>query len=101
VCFCVLCFRGTGWLLRRGDPESVGVKKEKENHAEGHEVHVDEEEDSAVIETPAGLHAADGVYRAGGRGKGGDDEQWGGAVVGEIREQNSDAEAQENECASA
>ena len=90
-----------GGLLGRGDPAGVGVEEEEENHAEGHEVHVDEEEDSAVIETPAGLHAADSVYGAGGRGDGGDDEQWGGAVVGEIREQNSDAEAQENECASA
>ena len=46
----------------RGDhPLGVGIEEEKEDHAKGHEVHVDEKEDSTVVEAPAGLHAADGV----------------------------------------
>ena len=75
VCFRVLCFRGMGWLLRRGDPKSVGVKKEKENHAEGHEVHVDEEEDTAVVEAPSRLHATDSVDGAGDGEESGEDEK--------------------------
>ncbi len=58
-------------LLRRGDPEGVGVEEEEEDHAEGHEIHVDEEEDAAVVEAPAPLHATNGVRSAGGGGEGG------------------------------
>ena len=54
-------------LARRGDPVGVGVEEEEEDHAEGHEVHVDEQEDAAVIEAPASLHATD---RVGGAGDG-------------------------------
>ena len=63
-------------LVRGGDPKGVGVEEEEEDHAEGHEIHVDEKEDAAVIETPAPLHAANGVRGAGGGGEGGEDEDW-------------------------
>jgi hypothetical protein len=62
-------------LVRGGDPESVGVEEEEEDHAEGHEVHIDEEEDATVIEAPAPLHATDGVRRAGGGGESGENEE--------------------------
>ena len=47
-----------------GDPGHVGVDEKEEDQAEGKEVHVDAEDDSAVIEGPAALHAADGVGSA-------------------------------------
>ena len=65
--------------MHGGDPEGVGVEEEEEDHAEGHEIHVDQEEDSTVIEAPASLHATNGVRSAGGGGEGGEDED-GGAV---------------------
>ena len=57
--------------MRGGDPEGVGVEEEEEDHAEGHEIHVDEKEDAAVIEAPASLHATNGVCSASGGGEGG------------------------------
>jgi hypothetical protein len=62
---------GLRTLLRGGDPKGVGVEEEEKDHAEGHEIHVDQEEDAAVIEAPASLHAANGVGGAGGGGEGG------------------------------
>ena len=73
-------------LLAGSDPVGVGVEEEEEDHAEGHEVHVDAEEDAAVVEAPAGLHAADGIDGAGDGGQGGEDEQRRGAVMGEVGE---------------
>jgi hypothetical protein len=52
----------------------VGVKEEEENHAESHEVHVDEKKDAAVVEAPAALHATDSVGGAGDGGERGEDE---------------------------
>ena len=43
----------------------VGVEQQEEDHAEGHEVHVDEKQDAAVVEAPAALHATDGIGGAG------------------------------------
>jgi hypothetical protein len=65
--------------VRGGDPEGVGVEEEEEDHAEDHEIHVDEKEDAAVVEAPAPLHATNRVRGAGGGGEGGEDED-GGAV---------------------
>jgi hypothetical protein len=89
--------RATLALLRGGDPAGVGVEEEEENHAEGHEVHVDAEEDACVVKAPTGLHAADGVDGAGDGGQGGEDEQGRGAVVGEVGEQESDAKTHKDE----
>jgi hypothetical protein len=73
----LVCFfpRRAFRLMRGGDPEGVGVEEEEENHAEGHEVHVDQENDAAVVEAPAPLDAANGVCGAGGGGEGGEDEE--------------------------
>lgn len=53
----------------------VGIKEEEEDYAESHEVHVDAEDDTGVIEAPAGLRAADRVNGAGDCGQGGDGQQ--------------------------
>ena len=71
-----------------GDPESVGVEEEEEDHAEGHEIHVDEKEDAAVVEAPAALHAANGVCGAGEGGEGGEDEAGGGVELREAGEED-------------
>jgi len=75
VCFAFRVFQEVDRLMRGGDPESVGVEKKKENHAEGHEVHVDKEEDAAVVEAPSTLHATDGVDSAGDGEESGEDEE--------------------------
>jgi hypothetical protein len=71
-----------------GDPEGVGVEEEEEDHAEGHEVHVDEEEDATVVEAPSTLHAADGVGSAGGGGEGGKDKDGSAVDLGEAGEED-------------
>jgi hypothetical protein len=83
------------------DPAGVGVEEEEENHAKGHEVHVDAKDDAGVIEAPAALHAADGVGCAGDGDEGGEDEEGGGVVVGEVGEEKSCAETEENQEAAA
>jgi hypothetical protein len=80
-----------------GDPSGVGIEEEEENHAESHEVHVDEEQDASVIETPAALHTTDGVGGAGDRGEGGQDEKRRGVVTWEVGEIDCDGEATQNE----
>jgi hypothetical protein len=71
-----------------GDPEGVGVEEEEEDHAEGHEVHVDEQEDAAVIEAPAALHAANRVGGAGDGCEGWEDEDRGAVDLGEAGEED-------------
>jgi hypothetical protein len=87
-------------LLAGGDPSGVRVEEEEEDHAESHEVHVDEEKDSAVVEAPARLHAAEGIDCAGDSDESGNNEEGRGAIVGEVREKKRDAETQEDKCAS-
>jgi hypothetical protein len=90
-------------LLRGGDPEGVGVEEKEENHAENHEVHVDEEEDAAMVEAPAPLHATDGVRCAGGSDESGEDQERCGVDLGEVGEEDGcgqtgqDKEAAANE----
>ena len=83
--------------MRGGYPAGVGVEEEEEDHAEGHEVHVDAEDDASVIEAPAALHATDGVGGAGDGEEDGKDEEGSGAVVGEVGEEERDGEAEEYE----
>jgi hypothetical protein len=71
-----------------GDPEGVGVEEEEENHAEGHEIHVDQEEDATMIEAPTPLHATDGVRRAGGGDEGGENEERCGMDLREAGEED-------------
>ena len=92
---------GDADLLGGCDPTGVGVEKEEENHAESHKVHVDAKDDASVIEAPAALHAADGVSCAGDCEEGGEDEEGGSVVVGEVGEEKSDGETEENQEAAA
>ena len=88
-------------LLRRDDPESVRIEKEEEDHAEGHEVHVDEKEDAAVVEAPAPLHAANGVDGAGDGDERGEDEEQSGAAVGEAGDRQGGGETENDKDAAA
>jgi hypothetical protein len=78
----------TSTLARGGEPEGVGIEEEEEDHAEGHEIHVDEKEDAAVVEAPTALHAANGVGGAGGGGEGGEDEAGSGVELREAGEED-------------
>ena len=42
------------------DPEEVRVEEEEQDQRDCHEIHVDAEDDAAVVEAPAALDAADG-----------------------------------------
>ena len=66
----------------------IGVKEEEENHAEGHEIHIDQEKDPTVVEAPATLHATGGVDGTEDGEERGDDEKRSGVVVREIREED-------------
>jgi hypothetical protein len=83
------------------DPAGVGVEEKEEDHAEGHEVHVDAEDDAGVIEAPTALHATDGVGCARDGEEDGEDEEGSGVVVGEVREEKSGGETEENQEAAA
>jgi hypothetical protein len=80
---------------------SIGVEEKEEDDAEGHEIHVDAEDDTGVVEAPAGLHAADCVDGARGCSEGWDQQQQGGVVVREVGERQGDREAEEDEDASS
>jgi hypothetical protein len=66
----------------------VGIEKEEEDHAKGHEVHIDEEEDSPVVEAPARLHAADGVGSASDGGERREDKERCGSVAREAGDED-------------
>ena len=70
----------------------VGVEEEEENHAERHEIHVDEKENTAMVEAPAALHATDGVGGACDGGERGEDEEQRGAVAREAGDEDRRAE---------
>jgi hypothetical protein len=90
-----------GWLgLLRGDPVGVGVEEQEEDHAECHEVHVDEEDDSSVVPAPTGTHAAEMIDQAGDRGEGEERDPGVLPALREAGEQDGDAEADEDEDAS-
>jgi hypothetical protein len=84
-------------LSRGGDPVGVGIEEEEEDHAEGHEVHVDQEKDAAVIEAPATLHATDSVGGAGHGDQCGEDEEWVGVDGGKTGDLNREGKAEKDE----
>ena len=75
----------------------VGIQEQEENHAEGHEVHVDQEKNAAVVEAPAALHATDRVGRACDGDEGRNDEDRSGMDVREVGEKERCAETEEDE----
>ena len=54
----------------------VGVEKQKEDHRDGHDVHIEEQDDATVVEAPLEAEAAHRVERAGHGEDGGDDQLW-------------------------
>ena len=83
--------------MRGCSPSRVGIDEEEEDHGDGHEVHVEAEDDAAVIPAPAAADAAQGVCEAGDRGDGGDDEPEVGAVVREAGHDEGEQKAGEDE----
>jgi len=79
----------------------VGVEEEEEDHAESHEIHVDEEDDAGVVEAPGPLQTTDRVDGACSCGESGNGQQHGGVVMREVREQQGYREADEDEDASS
>ena len=79
----------------------VRIEEEKDDHAEGHQIHVEQENDAGVVETPAALEAAAGVGDAEEGEDHGEEEQRRGAVVGEVGEQYGGGEGSKDEQASA
>jgi hypothetical protein len=93
----LVCFRGVVLrLVGGGDPEGVGIKEQEEDHAEGHEIHVDEEEDAAMVEAPAPLHATNRVCGACAGGEGGEDEDRGGVDLREAGEEDGREETDQD-----
>jgi hypothetical protein len=83
--------------LRGDDPLGVGVEEEEENHAERHEIHIDQEKDAAVVEAPSALHAADGVNGAGECDEDGEHEKRSGVIVRKAGKQEGSGQAGQDE----
>jgi hypothetical protein len=83
------------------EPAEVRIEEEEDDHADRHEVHVDKQDDSGVVETPAALEAAGGVGGAEDGEDDGEDEQRRSAVVGEVGETYGDGEGRQDEQAAA
>lgn len=89
-------------LVFAGEPEHVWVKEEKEDEADGEEVHVETEKDADVEEIPAGAaDTAEGVGAADDCGDCRKDEKRVGAVIGKAGEQIGNRKATEYEGASS
>ena len=75
----------------------IGIKQEEENHAQGHEIHVDQQEYATVIEAPAPLHATNRVDGAGKSDKTGQNEKGIWMDNGEAGDQKRESQAQKNQ----
>lgn len=88
--------------MAAGHPEHVGIEKQKENKADGEQVHVEAEQNAGVKEIPVGMaHAAQGVDAANDGDDSGNDKLRGRVIGGEGREMISESEAGEDQHASA
>ena len=83
-----------GKSRRSGD--EVGEEEQEEDQGEDEEIHVEAEKDASVVEAPAALHAACGVYGAGDGGECGQNKPERGAQVGWMREQDGAGTAAED-----
>ena len=79
------------------DPEEVGVEQKEEDERNRHKIHVDAEDDGAVVETPAALDAADGFRGADQGDERRQQKQKGGAQVREVRNENGSEDADEDQ----
>ena len=80
----------------RGEHVRVGIDKQEEDHAERHQVHVDAEDHAGVIKVPTAAHTTDSVHSAEHGEQGRQQQQEGGAIVGEVGEPDGDKHAEDN-----
>jgi hypothetical protein len=73
----------------------IRIEEEEEDHAEGHKVHVDAEDDAGVVEAPAALDAADGIHGAEDGDQSGKKDEEVGTAVGESGEEDGGKEREE------
>jgi hypothetical protein len=83
--------------LRRDDPLGVRIEKQKQDHAQSHQVHVNQKEDTAMVETPASLHAPHSIDCARDGEKKGQNEKRIGMDDREPGDQQREPEAQEDQ----
>jgi hypothetical protein len=83
-----------------GEPEHIGIEEQKEDEADGQQVHVKTEKDAGLEEIPLwAAHAADGVGAAEDGDTGGNDEEGVGTVVGKSGEEIRRTEAEQDKSA--
>lgn len=88
-------------LLAR-QPEHIGIEEEKQDETDGEKIHIEAEEDAGLEEVPlATPHTAEGIGAPDESHASWEDEQRGGAVGGESREQVGRSEADEDEYAAS
>lgn len=75
----------------------VGVEEQEENHAESHEVHIDQQEYATVVEAPTSLHATNGVRSACECDESGQNEKGVGVDDREAGDQQREAKAEKNQ----
>ena len=78
----------------------VGIQQKEENHAEGHQVHEEKQDDSAVIPAPARVHATQMIDGPSNGCERGQHEERSSAVVRKIREEERQPQAEEDQEAS-
>jgi hypothetical protein len=88
------------WSAATGAPKQrrlkeIGEEEEEQDEADGQHVHEQQQYDAAMVEIPAGRHAAEGIEHAEHRECRRNDKQQRGAGVGEIREPERGGEAEE------
>jgi hypothetical protein len=84
-------------LTVRSEHIHVRVEEKEQDHAEGHEVHIDAEDDAAVVPVPSRLHAADGIHGADRGDDSGEEQERGGAVVWKAGEEKSSNETAQDQ----
>jgi hypothetical protein len=76
---------------------AIGVEQQEEDHGDGHDVHVEQEDDAAVVEAPLEPKAAHSVEGAGDGDDGGYGEPWVRMCVGKSRQKKGKHEAAQHE----
>jgi len=92
----------SGGLVAACEPEHIGVEKQKEDKADGEEVHIEAKKNPGVEEVPMGAsHAAKRIAAADDSDNCRNDNEWICAVVGKAGEEIGNSEACKHECAAS
>lgn len=75
----------------------IRIEQQEENHTQGHEIHVNQQEYATVVKAPAPLHASDSVDGTGEGDERGQNEKWIGTDDGEAGDQKRKPQAQKNQ----